>query len=43
MTTTDTPPRKALHPWLKFALELGPLALFFRRLRPASAFLARPG
>jgi intracellular septation protein len=29
MTTTDTPPRKALHPWLKFTLELGPLALFF--------------
>src|SRR5271155_167405 len=22
-------PRKALNPWLKFALELGPLALFF--------------
>jgi intracellular septation protein len=29
MTATDSPPRKALHPWLKFALELGPLALFF--------------
>jgi intracellular septation protein len=27
--SSDTPPPKALHPWLKFALELGPLALFF--------------
>jgi intracellular septation protein len=31
MTTTPTTPaaRKSLNPWLKFALELGPLALFF--------------
>jgi intracellular septation protein len=31
MTTTPTAqtPRKALNPWFKFALELGPLALFF--------------
>ena len=31
MTTTPTAPaaRKALNPWLKFTLELGPLALFF--------------
>src|SRR5258708_35394954 len=29
MTQTVTPPRKALNPMLKFALELGPLALFF--------------
>jgi intracellular septation protein len=31
-STTETvapPPRKALNPYLKFALELGPLALFF--------------
>jgi intracellular septation protein len=27
--TIATPPRKALNPMLKFALELGPLALFF--------------
>ena len=27
--TADTSPRKALNPMLKFALELGPLALFF--------------
>ncbi|MBV8663624.1 MAG: septation protein A, partial [Hyphomicrobiales bacterium] len=29
---TQTPavnPRKTLNPWVKFALELGPLALFF--------------
>jgi len=31
MTTANPPPTrtKALNPWLKFALELGPLALFF--------------
>ncbi len=29
VTQTATPPRKALNPMLKFALELGPLALFF--------------
>jgi intracellular septation protein len=33
-TMTNTPatalePRKALNPWIKFALEIGPLALFF--------------
>jgi len=28
-TQTVAPPRKALNPMLKFALELGPLALFF--------------
>ena len=27
--TAARPPRKALNPMLKFALELGPLALFF--------------
>ncbi len=29
VTQAVTPPRKALNPMLKFALELGPLALFF--------------
>jgi intracellular septation protein len=29
MITTDTPPRKALNPALKFVLEMGPLVLFF--------------
>jgi intracellular septation protein len=29
VTTAPAAPRKALNPWLKFALELGPLALFF--------------
>ena len=29
MAAIDTKPRKALQPWLKFTLELGPLALFF--------------
>lgn len=29
MTSTPAAPRKTLNPWLKFALELGPLALFF--------------
>ena len=28
-TPAATTPRKTLNPWLKFALELGPLALFF--------------
>ena len=29
MTQDSVAPRKALNPWVKFALELGPLALFF--------------
>ena len=29
VTQTAAEPRKALNPMLKFALELGPLALFF--------------
>ena len=29
MTQSSAAPRKALNPWVKFALELGPLALFF--------------
>jgi intracellular septation protein len=28
-TAAATAPRKAINPWLKFALEMGPLALFF--------------
>ena len=28
-TAAATAPRKALNPWLKFAVEMGPLALFF--------------
>ncbi len=40
--TAASPPRKALNPMLKFALELGPLALFFRRLFAAAASSPRP-
>jgi len=29
LTQSSAAPRKALNPWVKFALELGPLALFF--------------
>ena len=29
MTQDTAAPRKALNPWVKFALELGPLVLFF--------------
>src|SRR5579863_10479815 len=36
MSNDSVAPRKALQPWLKFTLELGPLALFF-------AANARPG
>ena len=38
--TAAPPPRKALNPMLKFALELGPLALFFAAYSRLGIFAA---
>ncbi len=40
MTEAAAPPRKALNPMLKFALELGPLALFFAAYSRLGIFAA---
>jgi intracellular septation protein len=40
MTNTPAEAPKALHPWLKFTLELGPLALFFLAYGRFNIFVA---